>query len=223
MIDEIIPKIKDKKVILFGETHGTKEIPELLSIFFNSLSKSEEFDLCLEIPNEFQEQINSYLDYGDYQILKSIQFFSKEHTLDGRNSKEYVDLIKTIYHINSENNKNIKISCVFPSYSKDQEEVEKGISENILNASKHKKTFSILGNIHASKKEIDIVGNKITPAGFLIHQKLNGEVFSILLSPKEGKIFNNEIKEVGFQEEDPFERNFDYVYKLDRVTPCSFL
>ena len=62
MIKEIISKIKNKKLILFGEIHGTKEIPELLSTFFNDVAKNESFNLCLEIPDEFQEQLNSYID-----------------------------------------------------------------------------------------------------------------------------------------------------------------
>ena len=65
MMQEIIQKIKDKQVILFGETHGTKEIPELLLNFFKDISKNESFDLCLEIPDEFQEQLNSYMNSGD--------------------------------------------------------------------------------------------------------------------------------------------------------------
>ena len=48
-------------------------------------------------------------------------------------------------------------------------------------------------------------------------------MYSILLTPKRGELFNNEVKEIKYYKDDPFEKNFDFVYKLDKVTPCSFL
>jgi hypothetical protein len=222
MILEIISKIKDKQVILFGELHGTKEIPKLLSNFFKEISKKESFNLGLEIPDEFQEQINSYMKSGDYDLLKNILFFSKEYCTDGRNSLEYINLIKNIYNINSEQNKNIKIFCLFPSLANNQEEVEIGIANKILKIT-NKKTFVIIGNIHASKKEINIFQKKIVPAGFLIYEKLKDKMISIILTAKRGEFFNNGLKKIIPKEEDYFEKNFDYVVKLERITPCSFL
>jgi len=223
MMQEIISKIKDKQAILFGEIHGTKEIPELLSNFLKDISTNESFNLCLEIPDEFQEQINSYMNSGDYDILKNILFFSIEYCTDGRNSLEYMNLIKTIYYINSEYNKNIKISCVFPSSAKNQEEVEKGLADKILEKANNKKTFAIIGNIHASKGEINFSKQKIVPAGFLIYEKLKDKMYSVLLTAKNGEFFNNGLKKLMHYANNPFEKNFDYVIRLEKVTPCSFL
>ncbi len=80
-----------------------------------------------------------------------------------------------------------------------------------------------MGNIHASKKEIQIYSQKIIPAGFIIYKKLKDKLFSILLIAKSGEIFNNELKKIEFHEDDSFEKNFDFVIKIDKVTPCSFL
>lgn len=100
--------------------------------------------------------------------------------------------------------------------------MEKGIAENILNLIDDKKTFVVLGNIHASKNKI-IMGNlNITPAGFLIYQKLRDKMCSILLNAKSGEFFNNRVKQIRYDEDDPFNKNFDYVYELNKVSPCSF-
>lgn len=223
MMQEIIPKIKDKLVILFGEIHGTKEIPEMLSQFFSEFANKEDFNICLEIPDEFQEKLNSYISSGDYDILKSILFFSIKYCADGRNSLEYMNLIKTIYKINSECNKNIKIFCVSPSLAKNQEEAEKGIADNILKVVDNKKTFVVIGSIHASKKEIDFLQQKIVPAGLLIYQELKDKMCSIILTAKSGEFFNNRLKKLIHLEGDYFEKNFDYSLILEKVSPCSFL
>jgi hypothetical protein len=223
MMQEIIPKIKDKQVILFGEIHGTKEIPELLSNFFKDISTNESFNLCLEIPDEFQGQINSYMNSGDYDILKNILFFSIKYCTDGRNSLEYINLIKTIYKINYEHNYNIKIFCVLPSLAKSQEEVEKGIANKILETINNNKTFAIMGNIHASKKKINFPKQKIVPAGFLIYEKLKDRMSSIILTAKSGEFFNNGVKKLIPYTNGHFERNFDYAIRLEKATPCSFL
>jgi hypothetical protein len=219
MIEEIIPKIKNKQIILFGEIHGTKEIPELLSGFFEEISKKEDFDVGLEIPDEFQGQIDSYMNSGDYSILKNILFFSKEECTDGRNSLEYASLIRSLYNLN----KNIKIYCISPSSAENQEEMEEGIANKILEKANNKKIFAIMGNIHSSKREIYFLGQKIIPAGFLVFEKMKEKMITILLTAEEGKFFNNEIKEVISSKGDEFEENFDYVLRLKKVTPCSFL
>jgi len=223
MIQEINSLIKNKKLILFGEIHGTKEIPELLSKFFSELAEKEDFNLCLEIPDEFQKNIDSFLLTGNENILKNVLFFSKDFCLDGRNSLEYFNLIKNIYSTNILRRRKIKIFCVCPSLAKSQEELEIMLAKNILKIIDKNKTFAILGNVHSSKKEIQIYTQKIIPAGFLLHRKLKDKLFSILLTANKGKFFNNELKNIGPGEDKLFEKNFDFVIRLKEVTPCSFV
>ncbi|MBI5804149.1 hypothetical protein HY450_02805 [Candidatus Pacearchaeota archaeon] len=204
MVQEIISKIKGKKLVLFGEIHGTKEIPELLLNLFSDLAKNECFTLGLEISNEFQ---NVELD----KIISS----SKKTGTSGLINKDYINLIKKMP-------KNVKVFFIAPSEIKNQEEMEKGISDNILKLVDDKRTFVVLGNIHASKNRITIGNFDIAPAGFLIYQRLKGEMYSILLKPKSGEFFNNGIKQVTPNENDSFDKNFDYIYEIDNVSPCSF-
>lgn len=65
MNQELLSKIKDKQIVIFGEIHGTKEIPELLSRLFYEISKKENFNLCLEIPIEFQKSISLFMKTGE--------------------------------------------------------------------------------------------------------------------------------------------------------------
>ncbi len=204
MIQKIISKIKDKKIILFGEIHGTKEIPQILSNFFKDLARNEDFNLCLELPEEFQ---NVKLD----KILSLV----KEEGTSGLISEEYIELIK-------EMPKNVKLVFIAPNLIKSQEEMEKGIADNILKLINGKRTFAILGSIHSSKNKITMGNLTITPAGFLIHKELKDEMYSILLKAKSGEFSNNGLKQITYHKNDIFDKNFDYIYELERVSPCSF-
>lgn len=204
MIQEIILKIKDKRLVLFGETHGTKEIPELLLNLFSDLAKKEDFNLGLEISTEFQ-------NLEPDKILP----YAKKIGTSGLISKEYIKLIK-------EMPKNIKVFFIAPNSIKNQEEMEREIGENILKLIDDKRTFVILGDIHASKKKIEMGDLEIVPAGFLIYQRLKEKMCSILLKPKSGEFFNNGVKQTVSNEDNSFDKNFDYIYELDKVSPCSF-
>jgi len=201
---EVILKVKDRKLVLFGEVHGTREIPERLSNLFRYIAKDEDFNLCLEISEEFQ---NIEL----YKLLS----LAKETGTSGLISEEYITLIKKLPA-------NIKVFFIAPSQIKNQEEMEKGIAENILKVVDGKKTFAILGSIHASKNKITMGNLKIVPAGFLIYQKLKDKMCSILLKAKSGEFFDNGVKQVILNEDESFDKNFDYLCEFDNVSPCSF-
>jgi len=204
MFQEIISKIKGKKLVLFGEIHGTKEIPEFLLNLFSELAKNEDFNLGLEIPNEFQNV--------DFDKILSL---SKETGTSGLISREYINLIKKMP-------KNVNIFFIAPNTIKNQEEMEKGILDNVLKLVNNKRTFVILGDIHASKNKIELGNLNIVPAGFLICQKLGDKMFSVLLKAKSGEFFNNGIKQIVPDEDGSFDNNFDYIYELNNVSPCSF-
>lgn len=211
MFDEIKEKIKDKNLVLFGEMHGTKETPEIISQFFSELAKEEDFNLCMEIPIEFQNQINSFIESGNLEELKNIFFFSDEGCSDGR--KNYIEIINAIYKINLEYNRKIQIFCVDPS-AKNQNEKEIGLAINIINSIKDKKTFAILGDVHTSKKEVSLGSIKIIPAGLLISERLNEKMVSIRIASREKELTPEEAK---------FNSGFDYTFNIDRFTPYSFL
>jgi len=205
MLQDIKNLIKNKNVILFGEFHGTKEIPEMLSQFFSEMAKDENFNMCLEIPEEFQ-------NLEPDKILSH----AKEADTSGLISKEYIKLLKDIP-------RNIKVFFIAPNFIKNQEDVENGLANNILKILDDKKTFVILGNIHASKTPINLGNFKIITAGTILNQELKNKLFSINISPKKGKFYNFGVKEIKDSDDINFNKGFDYVLRIDRVSPCSLL
>ncbi|MBU2496743.1 MAG: hypothetical protein KJ767_01645 [Nanoarchaeota archaeon] len=222
MLEELKEKIKDKSLVIFGEIHGTKEIPELLSRFFVEIAKDEEFNICFEIPTEFQEKISLFMRNGDDNLLRNSSFFSKNKFKDGRNSIEYLNLIKSLYDINLKNKMNIEVFCI-DSIANNQKEKEEGLAENILKSLQNKKTFAILGSIHASKKPIQFKGIYIIPAGNILFKKLNNKMFNINILPNKGHFFNFGIKKIVGDYNKHFNEGFDYILKIEHITPCSFL
>ena len=66
----------------------------------------------------------------------------------------------------------------------------------ILNS--NKKTFVILGNIHASKNKISFNSLEIIPTGYILHNKLKDKIINILFVCENGSFLN--IKEKKFEQ-----------------------
>lgn len=199
---EIEELIKNKEIILFGEIHGTKEIPIFLMDFLKKLFNKEKFDLCLEIPIEYQE--NPEL------------FFIEENKSGGLTSMEYFNLIKELKKIG------IKIFFI-NDFANNQEQKEKNLYKNILKVKNNQKIIAILGEVHASKKPIFFNNLKIFPAGHYIFKYFGERMASIRIISKKGEFFNNGIKKIIYNSDDPFNNNFDFVYELKKISPCTFM
>lgn len=147
---------KNKKLILIGEQHGIKEIPKFLINYFSELN--EDINICLEIPKNFQDKIEDF-------------FKIKNNT--GLCNNNYLKFILKIKKLNFE------IFCIDFNYQKvikNQNEAEKIMKDNILEVMQNgKKTFVILGNVHAYKKKIF----NIDTVGFLINSQLKFNLMSI--------------------------------------------
>lgn len=220
-------KIKDKKVILIGEIHGTREIPLLLKTYFDRMSKVYSFDIAFEIPKNNQEIINKFLEAGSDFLLKKTPFFLQSLPTDGRNSAEYFHLIKSIFHINKHNDKKIKIFCIdvhTEENIRNQNDREKKMAENIFEKiTSGKKLFVVLGNLHASRKKCKFDDGIVLPVGYLLSKKVDNKIFSINICPLTGKFYNFAIKKIGKNTADYHKKYFDYVYNIPEVSPCSFL
>lgn len=147
---------KNKKLILIGEQHGTKEIPEFLTDYFSNLK--EEINLCLEIPKDFQNNLSDFFKINDGTGLCTL---------------EYLNFVKQMQKLK------IKMFCIVADYKKiikNQNKGEKIMADNILEVMKNnKKTFVILGNVHACKKKVF----NIETIGFLLNKKLKNDLMSI--------------------------------------------
>jgi len=215
-------KSNKKKVIVIGEIHGTKEIPELLTAFFSTHARDNEFDICLELSSCEQTNMDRFLSSGDEQPLMSMFLQKSEH--DGRRTREYLELIRTIRLLNLTYDKHIKIRCIdvddeFVSADV-QNDRERIMATNILNRIE-KKTFVIIGNIHASKKDIYFAENKIVPTGKYIYEQLKDEMIAINLIPKQGSFYNFSIKTIAPHASIPLEDNVDFTYYIDMVSAAT--
>ena len=63
----VLEKVCGKGLVLFGELHGTREIPLMLSDFF--LDYTKDFNLCLEIPEDEQFFVDQFFNTGNYWML----------------------------------------------------------------------------------------------------------------------------------------------------------
>lgn len=117
----------------------------------------------------------------------------------------------------------INIFCIDPNKDS-QRESEEGIAENIIKILDNKKTFVILGDVHASKNPVLFWEHRIITAGSIILNKLKNKMFSIRLVPTKGNFYNFGIKEISnYDSNDSFNKGFDYVFKIKEVNGCSFL
>ena len=220
----LIEKIKGKEIVLIGELHGTKEIPELITSFFNNYLKENNCNICLEIPSDEQSNIDEFLKTGDQKYIYEMEFF-KSKPSDGRNSKEYFDLINNIYKLNEKHKINSKIWCVDLSRvpkGNIQQQREIGIAENIFKVVNNKeKTFVILGNMHIVKQKVTIGSISFLPVGYYLFEIYKNKMVNVNLWSKEGKFFNFSVKKV--PSEKISDNYFDYTFIIDKATPCSFL
>ncbi len=225
IINKILSAIKAKRLILLGEVHGTKEIPELFSSLFYDYAKNNDFNVCMEIPSNDQVFIDQFLSTGDENFLKQISLFCNSELKDGRNSLEYFNVIRTVRSLNVDFNRNINIFCIDIEDMDPidpQNKREEQLASNILKVLSAKNTFVILGNVHASKKGFIYGKNNIRTAGLLLTQKLKSQLLSINFLPSSGHFFNRHLQKVDSYDEQ-LSKNFDITFDVGRVSACSFL
>ncbi|MBS3081419.1 hypothetical protein J4416_00590 [Candidatus Pacearchaeota archaeon] len=189
---------REKEIFLIGEIHGTKEIPHLCFKWINEIAKKYTVAVCLEIPIEYQ--------------INLARFFVDEAVNGGFATKEYYSMVQQLKKLG------IKIYCI-NDFVKTQQQKENILAKNILEISKkEKKIIVIMGEVHASKKPFMWKNKKIFPAGYLINKIKGRKMVSIRVLPKSGRSFNQEIVH---EKDDFFNSHFNYVYKINKVSPSQ--
>lgn len=161
---EILELIKEKKVILFGETHGTEEIPIYLEDLFINKLKETNFAAVFEIPKQYKNNIND--------------FFINEGGKHGLATKPYQSLVRKLTF------KGIKIFLI-DGYSKTQKDKEKKLAEEILKLEDSKKfdrLIVIMGDFHASRFPIKVNGKNIETVGFILKKILKKKFASVRIT-----------------------------------------
>ncbi|MCP4984964.1 MAG: hypothetical protein GY928_02520, partial [Colwellia sp.] len=141
--------ITPDNILLFGEMHGTKEMPENFFDVICVASESEkQINIGIEAPSELTKDIQSFIHTSNnsdlnMEFLKH-KFWSGEHQ-DGRASQAMLVLIKKIRTLNLIN-KNIDIFTFDHEVPKRDKLMASTFKANI---DPTKVTLALTGNIHS--------------------------------------------------------------------------
>lgn len=93
----IIQAFKNKKLVMFGEMHGTNEMPAYAAaVITHTARKYPNIYVGLEFPPEIQPNIDQYMKTGDARFLKSTKFFNDPALHSGRGSQAMVGLLNEL-------------------------------------------------------------------------------------------------------------------------------
>lgn len=238
MLKELLSAIRGKKLILFGEIHGTREIPELVTKVLPNLAINT---LFLEIPVDQQPFIDAFLAAGTKESLATIPFYASP-ALDGRGSKEYLEVIRKVFLLNQKMTHKTRIVCVdVPAeQKKSSEQRDTFMCQQILK-NLEKQCLFIAGNIHTSLKPVSAGGKRVLTTGTLLKQYFPKEIVSIALVPLSGKFYNFGVQSIStkelqtrynltakeqgntFIQSNREKTGYDYMYTIKHVSPATFL
>ena len=223
-LNQFLDRITKHQLIIFGELHGTKEIPNLMKKVLSGLAKKIDI-IFLELPKSQQKHIDNFFVSGNEKYLYLTPFFHRK-LKDGRESKENLNLIKHIKSLRDKCNRELKIICVDPdNYSKRDYLMYKEIKKN-LNS---KNAVFITGNIHASKEKFMINKRPILTTGYYLQKYLKNKLLSVCFVANQGSYFNFSKKAISKRKEFKSgiyvlgNKNYDIYYVLNKVSSCSFL
>lgn len=208
---KFVKELSKKRFIMLGEIHGTKEIPKIVQKILVSLAKNQSLNLFLEVPVNQQKFLSK----------KTIPFYKHQKVNDGRNSKEYFDLIKSL-------RSKIKIFFIDPLDWKNRDyKMYKNIKK-IMNKNNNSGIF-LAGNIHTSTRIFKWQDKTIKSAGCFLKKSFSN-VANLNFIPLSGKFFNLSVKEVPENKKANFFKDKiikinknKYAYYLSKVSPCSFM
>jgi hypothetical protein len=103
----IINSFKGKKLVMFGELHGTKEMPAYTAaVVAQAAKKFQNVYVGLEFPVEVQKNIDRYMANGDIRALKETKFFTDPNFHSGRGSEAMIAMLNDLRKI-----PNIHVFC----------------------------------------------------------------------------------------------------------------
>lgn len=189
---ELIPAFDSTELIIFGEQHGTNEIPMFVAEIVCALSAVKKVNLLLELNADQQRELTRFLDSrgSDAEKRRFIDavFRPKDQQHDGRTSVAMFELIDQARQLRR---KGRKISVIFfapdPNEQNfDQSEYEADMARNIraaVRTDSNVKNIALVGNFH-SRRISDVDGLKVVPAASLLSDL---KVFSFVSSALAGE------------------------------------
>lgn len=88
---------KNKKLVMFGEMHGTNEMPAYAAaVIKQTARKFPNIYVGVEFPVEIQPNIDQFMKTGDPRFLKSTKFFNDPTQHSGRGSQAMVAFLNEL-------------------------------------------------------------------------------------------------------------------------------
>ena len=189
--------IAEKRVVWFGEMHGTLEAPQLFLGLVRLVSSHDKAPpvVALEIATTEQPAIDRYLASGDEAVLRSSAFFKSEFK-DGRSS---VALVWLLSQLRTE--KKAAVFCFDSDTAQTPQERDTAMAENLQVCARKfpdAKLVVLSGNIHARVVAGTSWDPKYRPAAFQLQKQL-GSLVSFILVYESGTMWAR--TESGFGEQ----------------------
>ncbi len=189
--------IAEKRVVWFGELHGTREAPELFLGLVKLVSSRDAKPpvVALEIPTTEQRAINRYLTTGDDAVLRSSAFFNSE-IKDGRSSIALVQLLSKL-----RTEKKAAVFCFDAAQATSPQERDTAMANNLLTCAKQYPDATLLvlsGNVHARVIEGTSWDRAYRPAAFQLSKQL-GSIVTFNLAYESGTMWA--LTDKGFAEQ----------------------
>lgn len=90
-------EFKKKRLIMFGEMHGTNEMPAYAAaVIAQTARKYQNVYVGIEFPVEMQQNVDKYMETGDARWLKSTKFFMDPTYHSGRGSEAMVGFLNEL-------------------------------------------------------------------------------------------------------------------------------
>jgi hypothetical protein len=143
VIKAVITLAEQTHILIFGEIHGTQEVPQLVSDYLERLQPLGYGALALEIPYSEAETLWRWAT-GETQGIP--QFFSHPSG-DGRGNEQVLALVRKATQLN------FRVFCFDAELAGNWQERDRIMAENLLNKWEHtcpeKKVVCICGNLHS--------------------------------------------------------------------------
>jgi hypothetical protein len=186
--DDAYGLIAEKRVVWFGESHGTCEAPQLFLGLVKLVSRhhTEPPVVALEIPGTEQGAIDRYLASGDDSILRSSRFFTSE-LKDGRSSEA---MVKLLSELRAE--KKAAVCCFDSFLATTPQERDTAMAQSLQRCARkfpNSKLVVLSGGVHARVIEGTSWDPTYRPAAFELARKLDS-VVSFTLAFEAGTAWN---------------------------------
>lgn len=172
-------KVRDARVVVLGETHGTAEAPTFAGDLLCTLAhEGGRVVLALEIPSNQQPEIDAYVDGGtkiDFvRFAMADRHFWSRSIQDGRSSKAMIGLLERVRALRAQGlSVTVLAFDAAPSQLRPDVLHDEIMAENLrtsMAAAPQARLLVLVGSVHAAKSVNTSFGPNFQPAIKLLRE-----------------------------------------------------